>query len=292
MNADREPRIGLKRVSVSQALPQAKIMQCHPCFSEQAHDRVGRVHLPVAPRCNIRCAFCERRVCANLTVQHPGWARKLLSPDGAVELVRKLAGERPDESFVVGVAGPGEPLANAETFEALAVVHQTFPALMKCVSSNGLLLEKTLPQLIEVGVSALTVTVNAPDGEVGRQIYCWARYDGAIYRGQQAAEILIEQQQRGIRAAIKAGLTLKVNSVLIPGINDQHMRRLACQLRELGVRLMNIMPLIPGGQMADRRPPTCDELRQVQEDCEDIVPQFRLCEQCRADVVRFPGKAH
>jgi nitrogen fixation protein NifB len=115
------------------------------------------------------------------------------------------------------------------------------------------------------------------------------RCDGIVYRGPRAAEIVIEEQQRGIRAAIEAGLTLKVNSVLIPGINDRHMVRLARRLVALGVHLMNIMPLIPGGQMAGRRPPTCDELRQVRADCEDILPQFRLCEQCRADVVRFPG---
>ena len=272
-----------------QAPPQIDIMQQHPCFSEQAHERVGRVHLPVAPRCNIHCAFCERRVCAHLTMQHPGWARQLLSPDNALHLVSRLVRSQPDENFVVGVAGPGEPLANAETFEALAKVHEAFPALMKCVSTNGLLLTQSLPRLLQVGVSALTVTVNAPDGEVGRQIYAWVRYDGATWRGQEAAEILIEGQRRGIRAAIEAGLTLKVNTVLIPGINDRHVVRLAHQLKELGVRLMNIMPLIPGGQMSDLRPPTCDELRQARSDCEDVLPQFRLCEQCRADVVRFPG---
>jgi nitrogen fixation protein NifB len=282
----------VEKMITSQVLPRVEIMQCHPCFSEQAHGRVGRVHLPVAPRCNIHCAFCERRVCANLTMQHPGWARRLLSPDGALELVRGLVEQQPGENFVVGVAGPGEPLANAQTFEALALVHQTFPALMKCVSSNGLLLEKRLPQLLEVGINALTVTVNAPDGEVGGQIYHWVRYDGTTYRGQQAAEILIERQRRGIRAALEAGLTVKVNSVLIPGINDRHMVQLAHQLEALGVHLMNIMPLIPGGLMADRRPPTCEELQQARADCEAILPQFRLCEQCRADVIRFPGKAY
>jgi nitrogen fixation protein NifB len=60
-------------------------------------------------------------------------------------------------------------------------------------------------------------------------------------------------------------------------------------LRELGVLLMNLMPLIPGGQMSDRRPPTCEELRQARDACAAWVPQFRKCEQCRADVIRFPG---
>jgi nitrogen fixation protein NifB len=263
-------------------------MNGHPCFDEEAHERVGRVHLPVAPRCNIGCRFCERRICANLTMQHPGWALRLLSPTEAVDLVRDLVRSRPAERFVVGVAGPGEPLANAGTFEALRGVRDQFPHLTMCASTNGLLLDEKLPALLEAGIQALTVTVNAPDGKVGEQIYGWIRYDGKTYRGREAAELLIERQMCGIRAALEAGLAVKVNTVLVPGINDRHVARLARQLRELGVRLMNLMPLIPGGQMSDRHPPTCEELRWARDACEALVPQFRKCEQCRADVIRFP----
>ncbi len=264
-------------------------MQRHPCFNEHAHNEVGRVHLPVAPRCNIHCNFCERRICANLTMQHPGWARRLLIPGRRPpSLWIGLAGSRPGEHFVVGVAGPGEPLANPETFEALGRIHREHPALMKCVSTNGLLLEQKMYRLIEVGVSALTVTVNAPDSHVGQHIYAWVRYQGVVYRGQEASEILIASQMRGIRAALEAGLVLKVNTVLIPGVNDRHMARLARRLRDAGVCLMNIMPLIPGGRMKDRRAPTCRELIEARLDCSRMVPQFRRCEQCSADVVRFP----
>jgi nitrogen fixation protein NifB len=275
-------------LSVTTAAVQ-EVMSGHPCFDERAHDRIGRVHLPVAPRCNIHCRFCERRVCAHLTDQHPGWAERLLSPAEAVDRVRDLVDAHPGERFVVGVAGPGEPLANAATFEALALVQSEFPHLTRCVSTNGLLLEEKLPALLRVGVSALTVTVNAPDGEVGQQIYARVRYRGRTYRGREGAELLLERQMAGIEAALRAGLAVKVNAVLVPGINDAHLVRLAGRLREFGVRLMNVMPLIPGGQMADRRPPTCEELVRTREACATLVPQFQKCEQCSADVVRFPG---
>jgi molybdenum cofactor biosynthesis enzyme MoaA len=88
---------------------------------------------------------------------------------------------------------------------------------------------------------------------------CGRQCDGApgrvLDRGQQAAEHLIERQRRGIRAASEAGLTLKVNTVLVPGVNDQHVARLAQQLGQMGVRLMNLMPLIPAGAMRALRPP-------------------------------------
>lgn len=260
----------------------------HPCFSEEAHDRVGRVHLPVAPRCNIQCRFCERRVCANLTMQHPGWTRQLLSPEQALDRVRRLVVSHPGQPFVVGVAGPGDPLANPETFSALRLVHREYPHLLRCVSTNGLLLESSLPLLLEAGVSALTVTVNAPDPEVGERIYAWVRQKGKLYRGRQAAEVLIESQFCGLRAALEAGIAVKVNTVLIPGVNDAQLPRLARRLRQAGVRLMNLMPLIPGGQMKDSPPPTCDALRQARAQCESELPQFRRCQHCRADAVHFP----
>jgi len=264
------------------------MMWAHPCFSERAHDRVGRVHLPVAPRCNIQCAFCERRICANLTMQHPGWAERLLSPSEAVELVRHLVQEHPHEPFVVGIAGPGEPLYNAETFQTLALLQEEFPQLLRCLSTNGLLLEEKLPLILETGVKALTVTVNAPDGEVGKDIYAWVLSQSRVYRGQEAAELLIASQFRGIRAALAAGLAVKVNTVLIPGVNDEHVVRVSQRLRALGVRLMNIMPLIPSGRMSELRPPTCEELQQARRACEEAVPQFRRCQHCRADIVCFP----
>ena len=271
-------------------LSAGEVMRCHPCFDEQAHARVGRVHLPVAPRCNIRCAFCERRVCANVTQQHPGWAQQLLTPPEALARVQDLVRRHPQERFVVGVAGPGDPLANSATFEALAAVHAEFPHLLKCVSTNGLLLEEKLPDLLRVGICALTVTVNAPDGAVGERIYRWVRCGDTVYRGRAGAELLLERQLAGIRAALGRGLAVKVNTVLVPGINGPHIARLAALLRDAGVRLMNIMPLIPAGYLREERAPTCEELRQARAECESLIPQFRACEHCRADVVRFPRR--
>ena len=263
------------------------IMNQHPCFNDMAHDRVGRIHLPIAPRCNIQCNFCEHNVCANLTIQHPGWTAKVLSVCEAVELVRSVA-RSGKENYVVGVAGPGDPLANEETFEALSVLHNHYPRILKCISTNGLLLGEKLSQILAAGISALTVTVNAPDSAVGKFIYSWVRYQETIYRGQQAAEVLVSSQLRGIKMALDAGLSLKVNTVLIPGVNDTHLVRLALLLRETGVRLMNIMPLVPSGRMRDYRAPTCDELRRTRQACEVVIPQFYRCEQCRADVVYLP----
>jgi nitrogen fixation protein NifB len=151
-----------------------------------------------------------------------------------------------------------------------------------------LLLEDSLETMADAGVGALTVTVNASDSRVGKRIYSWVKYLGTIYRGEEAAALLVTKQMSGIRKAIAAGFSLKVNTVLIPGVNDEDMPRLAWRLREAGVKLMNIMPLIPSCRMKDYPAPTCDELQKTRRECEQIVPQFHRCEQCRADVVYLP----
>jgi len=268
---------------------QIEIMIQHPCFNDMAHDHVGRVHLPVAPRCNIQCNFCERNTCATMAIQHPGWTARLLSVSEAVNFVRSIMCSSDVVSpFVLGIAGPGDPLANAQTFDTLGLIHKEYPHLLKCMSTNGLLLEDKLAEVVNAGIRATTVTINAVDSQIGKEIYSWVSYHGNVYRGKEAAGLLIAKQFSGIRKAVDAGLTIKVNTVLIPGINDGQMLEIARLIKKAGVKMMNIMPLIPMGRMRNRLGPTCDELRMKRIECERIIPQFRRCEQCRADIVYLP----
>jgi len=223
-------------------------------------------------------------------IQHPGWTARLLSVAEAVNFIESIVSERQAYDFVVGVAGPGDALANDQTFQTLALIHNRYPQILKCLCTNGLLLEDKLEAVVDAGVRALTVTVNASDSRAGKHIYSWVKYQETIYRGEEAAALLITKQFSGIKKALDAGLSLKINTVLIPGVNDQHMAKLALHLREVGIRLMNIMPLIPSGKMKNNRAPTCDELRKIRQDCEKIIPQFYKCEQCRADVVYLPQR--
>ncbi len=41
-------------------------LQNHPCYNKAASANWGRLHLPVAPNCNIQCNYCNRKYdCAN-----------------------------------------------------------------------------------------------------------------------------------------------------------------------------------------------------------------------------------
>ena len=91
---------------------------------------------------------------------------------------------------VVAVAGPGEPLANEETFETLRLVGQKYPNIILCISTNGLLLPDRGSELDHLGVCNITVTMNAVDPAIGQQIYDYVTYQGKRYEGLEAATLL------------------------------------------------------------------------------------------------------
>lgn len=209
---------------------------------------------------------------------------RILSPEEALERVRAVIPEHP-RIRVVGIAGPGDPLANDQTFETFRLIQQEFPDLIKCLSTNGLLLPDRLDELLDVGVSSITVTVNSVDPAIGKLIYSWVRYEGRLLRGEEAAELLCNKQFEGIKKASLSGVAVRVNTVLIPEINGDHVVEVAQALAGTGLDLMNIMPLIPLGKFSNLRPPTKEELSCAQDRCELFVPQFRGCRQCRADAI-------
>lgn len=261
-------------------LPDAGL-KGHPCFHPSAHHRFGRMHLPVAPRCNIKCGYCDRKLdCANES--RPGASSKVISPEDALAAFRRALAEEP-RIRVAAVAGPGDPLANEETFRTFELLGAEFPGVIKCLSTNGLFLPENAERLHALRVQALTVTVNAVDPEIGARVYEWVEYGGRRLYGEEAAERLISNQLDGIKKVVARGIAVKVNTVLIPGINEAHARRIALTVKQLGVRLMNIMPLYPAGSFKHLSRPTQEQLRAVRQHAGRVLQQMGWCRQCRAD---------
>ena len=259
----------------------------HPCFNEKAHFSTARIHLPVAPKCNIQCNFCNRKI--DKCEHRPGVSRGIMNPEQAANRVDEALKEF-NNLKVVGVAGPGESLANDETIESLKLVHERHPELIKCVASNGLMLPEKIDDLLKAGVSSVTVTINAFDPEVGAKIYSWVRYHNQTYRGVEGAKILRDNQFKGVEMAANAGLIVKVNTVLVPGVNTDQIEKIAKEAASRGAILMNIIPMIPLYKFKDMQPPECKDLEEARAIAEKYLPQFRLCKQCRADACGVPGK--
>jgi nitrogen fixation protein NifB len=258
----------------------------HPCFNAGVKGQFGRVHLPVAPHCNIKCNYCNRKYdCVNES--RPGVTSIVLAPTQALGYLEKVLTAEP-RIRVAGIAGPGDPFANAaQTMETLHRIRRSFPELILCLASNGLNLAPHVPEMAALGVSHVTVTINAVDPEIGRRIYAWVRDGKFVYRGLPAAELLLARQLEAVGELKKHGFTIKVNTIVIPGINDGHVPEVARTMAGLGVDLLNCMAMFPNTDtpFATIPEPSKTRLAELRQQAEQYLPQMRHCTRCRADAV-------
>ena len=264
------------------------LLERHPCFSRAAHHKFGRVHMPVAPACNIQCKYCVRKFdCANES--RPGVSSRVLSPREAMERIEALTG-RDQRISVIGIAGPGDPLANEATFDLLRMANREYPELILCLSTNGLLLPEKVGELADSGVKTLTVTINSTSPSIAEDIYSWVLYKGVLREGAEAAMVLVENQWKGLGMAVAAGLYVKVNTILIPGVNEGEIPLIAKRAGGLGATTMNIMSLIPQADFANVRKPSMHEVTAMRGECSPYVNMMSHCRQCRADAAGLLGE--
>ncbi len=260
----------------------------HPCF-DKAHD-YGRIHLPVAKKCNLGCNFCNRKYdCFNES--RPGVTSRVLSPKEAV-IKTIFYKENMENLSVVGISGPGDPLANIkETKTTLTILKKLYPELKLCLSTNGVNLLESIGWLSEIGVGYVTVTVNALIPEIAEKIYSFVVKDGRVYKGMEMAELLVELQKKGVEELVARGFKVKINTVCIPGINDNHVVDIGRFFRKLGISLFNVIPLIPVEgtvfwRKGLRKPPEKKEFLNIQTVlASEGLNVMTHCKTCRADAV-------
>ena len=280
-----------------EALAVQEKINNHPCYSEGAHQHYARIHVPVAPACNIQCNYCNRKYdCSNES--RPGVTSGKLSSEEAVKKVLYVGGEIQQLS-VVGIAGPGDALANPKkTFETFKMLQEKAPDLKLCLSTNGLRLPDYIDEIVKYNIDHVTVTINTIDetGEIGSKIYPWVHWNHKKVWGKEGAKILLERQLEGIKMLTDRGILVKANSVLIPGINDKDLPNVAKKLKEMKVFLHNIMPLLSSPEFGTKfgldgvKSATDREVMEAQEACGMDMSLMKHCRQCRADAVGLIGE--
>ena len=263
----------------------------HPCFSADAQHKYARLHLPVAPKCNISCNYCSRKYDC-LHESRPGVTSEVLGPVEA-HLKFLTVREKVENLSVVGIAGPGDALANwAEVSQTVKLVRETDPEVLFCLSTNGLLLPDHAAEIIALGIKHVTVTLNTLNTATGARIYKYINYKGQQYTGISGAELLLKNQLAGIEYLTKNGALVKINIVMIKGINETEIPDIVKKASELGAFMTNIMPLIPaqGSEFANYPQTTAKELNMMRQACQPYLRQMYHCRQCRADAVGLLGE--
>lgn len=265
----------------------------HPCYSKDAHE-YSRMHVPVAPKCNIQCNYCSRKYdCQNES--RPGVTSQILSPEEALEKYAHVK-EKIDKLSVLGIAGPGDALANIEeTRKTISLIKEYDPSVTLCLSTNGLLLPQYAPLLVELGVYHITITINTIRPETGAKIYKYVTLDNKKYIGIEAAEILLENQLKGLEYLSRHNVVCKVNFVYMKGINDYEVKEVVEAVSHRKAFITNIMPHIPtkGTEFAHLSKASLQEIDGVRDECQSILPQMYHCNQCRADAIgKLTGRTH
>jgi len=211
-----------------------------------------------------------------------------MTPFEAVQRAVLEMDSRPN-LHIVAVAGPGDALASPTTFEVFERVKHLRPHVEFCLSTNGFLLSEMASRLVCLGVKTVTVSMSAALSSTADLIYEWALLDGIRTLAPRLGKKVVPLQLQGIRDASALGIHVRVNSVLIPGVNDSEISVLSRAVAEAGAKLQNIIPLVPNANMSSRRPPTSMELAQARTNAMVHINQFQNCKQCRSDVVGIPG---
>lgn len=269
----------------------APISETHPCFNHKAKGSHGRVHLPVAPACNIKCNYCDRKYDC-VSESRPGVSSAVLSPYQALAYLKRVL-EREPRISVAGIAGPGDPMANAEkTLATVRLIKEHYQKMLVCLSSNGLAVPSHLDELAEAGVTHMTLTVNAVDPAIGSQIYSWVKDGKVAYRGQDAAKLLLERQTEALIGLKERGIIVKLNTIVIPGVNDRHVEEVARWGAALGADLMNLMPMYPnsGTPFENLGEPSRALMQELRMACDQHISQMTHCTRCRADAVGLLGQ--
>lgn len=210
------------------------ISESHPCFAIGARKTVGRLHLPVAPRANARTRFIG-----------DGKSEPAITPEEALRWLNHVVTQDKPISLV-GITGPGDPLAvPGPSLRTLRLVRQRHPGISLCLTTLGINGAEYADELAELGLSHVTLLVDAVSPEMAEKIYAWIRPSTKTVPLAEAAKLLVDEQAKAVVALKKAGLVVKINTMVYPGCNAGHVEEIAAAMSTLGADIMAVVPFIP-----------------------------------------------
>ncbi|MEN8190644.1 MAG: radical SAM protein [Thermodesulfobacteriota bacterium] len=197
--------------------------------------------LPVAPQSIARIRFDQIDKQA-----------RAVPPDGALNWVDEHLSEGTAVA-AVDLAGPGDPLAEIDsTMETMRLIRQYHPDIILSLTTLGINAEKYAEVLGESGLSCVTLLVDAVDQEVANKLYAWIRPDRKTISLGQATPMLMKEQARAVEAFKAAGCTVNVRTTVYPGLNDQHIEKLARVMAEHGAEKLVLVPYAAPSNMEEK----------------------------------------
>ena len=122
---------------------------------------------------------------------------------------------------------------------------------------------------------------------IGAGIYSWVRSDKKIFHKIEAAELLISKQLEAIKLLKEKNILVKINTIIIPGVNENHISDVARKVKELGADIINCIPMIKnkGSVFENIKEPDKAFVADIRKKIFNVLPQMSHCSRCRADAV-------
>ncbi|MFY9331718.1 MAG: GTP 3',8-cyclase MoaA [Candidatus Nanopelagicales bacterium] len=193
-------------------------------------DTYGRVHrdlrVSLTDRCSLRCTYC-------MPADFADWlpSAELLTTDELMTVLATAIDEGIDEVRLTG----GEPLLRPDVVDVVERIHQLPRPPRTSITTNALRLAGLAGPLRDAGLERVNVSLDTLDRDRFKQMTHRDRFDDVL---------------AGLAAARVAGLApIKINAVLMPGINDDEAASMLQRALDEGWRLRFIeqMPLDAGG---------------------------------------------
>ena len=204
---------------------------------------VRYLRLSVTDRCNLRCQYCMPEHVEFLP------RRDLLSFEESEAIVGHFVSLGVNHVRITG----GEPLARRGIVDLVRRVASVPGVEDLAMTTNAVLLERYARGLADAGLRRLNVSLDSVDPAVFHR----------VTRRGDLAQVL-----RGLDAAQDAGFALiKINAVLVRGVNDDHAGELLrfCRDRGFVLRFIEYMPIGADAFWSDKTFLSIDDVRRTLE---------------------------
>lgn len=201
---------------------QAYLGELPPQLSDARGRHYTYLRLSVTDRCDFACVYCMPPGGEDDHATRPD----LLTFEEAARIVGIFEGLGVTRVRFTG----GEPLVRRDIVRLVDLVRRRTGIRRLAMTTNGSRLAELAKPLQEAGLTGVNVSVDTLNPERFRQ----------ITRGGELARVLA-----GVHAALDAGLEVKINAVLLGGVNDRDAGDLVDWAWSLGItpRFIELMPL-------------------------------------------------
>lgn len=185
------------------------------------HRQIDYVRIAVTSQCNLRCSYCMSEAHEERSTTH-----SLLSKEEIITIMKVLANLGVTKVRFTG----GEPLLRKDIAVLVGEAKKNSAISTVGITTNGLLLDRFLPSLIDAGIDAINFSIDTLD----RQRY------HAITRRDEYRRV-----RENLEKLLDTGhISVKLNVVLMRDINSDEIRRFVDFTRDhaVTVRFMELQP--------------------------------------------------